>query len=150
MRRWISTALAAVLALPLAAVYATPAHADEAWETALKGLATQAGDWAEQGLGQVGRLAQPIPLLGVSPGSLADADQLIARAADALQDDLTNDGTPVPGGGTLDSSLTTEPNGDHTLDLTLRHHKQLTKQQFAAAGSPSPTRSASRAGRRCA
>ncbi|WP_212841845.1 calcium-binding protein [Catellatospora sp. IY07-71] len=134
MRRWISTALAAVLALPLAAVHATPAHAAEPWETALRALATQAGDWAEQGLGQVGRLGQPIPLLGVSPGSLTDAEQLIARAADVLQDDLTNDDAPVPGGGTLDSSLSEEPNGDHTLDLTLRYHKQLTKQQFAAAG----------------
>ncbi|MEV4410949.1 calcium-binding protein [Catellatospora sp. NPDC049609] len=134
MRRRISAVLALVLAMPLSMVYAAPAHADEPWEAALKGLAAQAGDWAQQGLSQVGRLAQPIPLLGVSPGSLVDADQLIEKASGVLQDALTNDDAPVPGGGTLDSSVTTEPNGDHTLDLTLRYHRQLTKQQFNAAG----------------
>src|SRR5690242_6937339 len=108
LRRLLAAAIAAVLTAALALVWtAAPAHADEAWETAFKSLMSRTATWADGGLSQVGLLGQPLPLLGVSPGALVDADKLAKTASDALASGLTKDDVDLGGGTRLTSSVTT-------------------------------------------
>ncbi|HEX5597275.1 MAG TPA: calcium-binding protein, partial [Micromonosporaceae bacterium] len=120
---------ACTLAAPLALGTAVPGQAEPAWETALKGLMGQTANWM-QGLGQVGRLAQPLPLLGVSPGALVDVDGLAKRASDALINGLNQD-VDLGGGARLTSSVE-EIDGDHLLDVVLAVKKTETGKRFSA------------------
>ncbi|NUT33059.1 MAG: calcium-binding protein [Hamadaea sp.] len=127
--------LALALAVPVAVVATgTPAHADPpTWETGLKQVMSDAAGWAD-GLSKVGPLAQPLPLLGVSPGSLVDADKLVKTASDALvTHGLTNSDRDLGGGARLTSSVT-EIGAERQLDLTLTVKKQVDGKDFAAAG----------------
>lgn len=133
LRRTTAALLAALLTVTFALVWtAPPAHADEAWETALKGLMNRTATWAEGGLSRIGALAQPLPLLDASPGALVQADELARTAADALADDLTRD--VDLGGGTRLTSTVTEEGGDHLLDVLLTTKRQIAEEDLAVAG----------------
>ncbi|MDO3702850.1 calcium-binding protein [Micromonospora sp. C28SCA-DRY-2] len=133
LRRLLAAAVATLLATTFALVVtAPPAQADEAWETALKGLMDRTATWTEGGLSRIGALAQPLPLLGVSPGSLVQADTLARTAADALADDLERD--VDLGGGTRLTSTVTSSGGDHLLDVLLATKREVTEQDLAVSG----------------
>lgn len=133
LRRTTAALLATLLTVTFALVWtAPPAHADEAWETALKGLMNRTATWAEGGLSRIGALAQPLPLLDASPGALVQADELARTAADALADDLTRD--VDLGGGTRLTSTVTEEGGDHLLDVLLTTKRQIAEEDLAVAG----------------
>ncbi|MFI7520212.1 hypothetical protein [Micromonospora globbae] len=133
LRRTTAALLAALLTVTFALVWtAPPAHADEAWETALKGLMNRTATWAEGGLSRIGALAQPLPLLDASPGALVQADELARTAADALADDLTRD--VDLGGGTRLTSTVTEEGGDHLLDVLLTTKRQIAEEDLTVAG----------------
>ncbi|MCP2322728.1 Ca2+-binding RTX toxin-like protein [Hamadaea flava] len=131
----IRAALALVLVTPVAVVVTgAPAHADPpAWETGLRQVVTDTAGWAN-GLSKVGQLAQPLPMLGVSAGSLVDADHLVQSASDGLTAyGLTNSDRDLGGGVRLTSTVT-ETNGVHELDLQLSAKREVTGKDFAAAG----------------
>ncbi|HEX5541494.1 MAG TPA: calcium-binding protein [Micromonospora sp.] len=117
------------MAAPLALGTAVPAQAEPAWETALKGLVVRTANWT-QGLGQVGQLAKPLPLLGVSPGDLVDVDGLVKRASDALVNGLNQD-VDLGDGARLTSSVV-EVDGDHLLDVVLTVKRTVTGKRFSA------------------
>ncbi|WP_212830063.1 calcium-binding protein [Catellatospora sp. TT07R-123] len=134
IRRLLTAAVAALVAVPLAVVATPlPAQAAQPWETGLRSLMARTATWAEDGLGRVGQLAKPLPLLGVSPGSLVDADKLMRTAADALAAELTHTDEDLGGGARLTSTVT-EDGGDRVLDVVLRVRKQRTAQEIVAAG----------------
>ncbi|MGK5740972.1 hypothetical protein [Micromonospora sp. URMC 103] len=133
LRRLTAAAVATLLAATFALVWtAAPAHADEAWETALKGLMNRTATWAEGGLSRVGALAQPLPLLGASPGALVETDKLARTAADALAGGLTRD--VDLGGGTRLTSAVTESGGDHLLDVVLTTKREIAEEDLAVSG----------------
>ena len=82
--RTTSQILALALVVPIGVIASiSPAQADHpAYEAQLKQVVKQTSDWASAGLSRVGALAQPLPLLGISPGSLVDADKLVKTASD--------------------------------------------------------------------
>ncbi|MEU5721970.1 calcium-binding protein [Micromonospora sp. NPDC047738] len=134
LRRLLAAAIAAVLTAALALVWtAAPAHADEAWETAFKSLMSRTATWADGGLSQVGLLGQPLPLLGVSPGALVDADKLAKTASDALASGLTKDDVDLGGGTRLTSSVTTS-GGDHLLDVLLTTKREVADKELTVNG----------------
>ncbi|MFE9201453.1 hypothetical protein [Micromonospora sp. NPDC007230] len=134
LRRLLAAAIAAVLTAALALVWtAAPAHADEAWESALKSLMSRTATWADGGLSQVGLLGQPLPLLGVSPGALVDADKLAKTASDALASGLTEDDVDLGGGTRLTSSVTTS-GGDHLLDVLLTTKREVADKALTVNG----------------
>ncbi|MFG1951577.1 hypothetical protein [Micromonospora sp. NPDC048830] len=134
LRRLLAAAVAAVMTATMALVWtAAPAHADEAWETALKTLMSRTATWADGGLSQVGLLGQPLPLLGVSPGALVDADKLTKKASDALADGLTKDDVDLGGGTRLTSSVSTS-GGDHLLDVLLTTKREVVDKDLTLAG----------------
>lgn len=131
-RRVAAAITAALLAVPLSLVSAAPAHAEDAWETALKQAVADAADWAKGGAEQVGLLKQPLPLLGVSPGNLVDADHLIERASSKLASGLTVD--EDLDANTHLTSTVTETNGDRLLDVALTARRTESAQAFTVAG----------------
>ncbi|GAB3341545.1 hypothetical protein GCM10027452_13920 [Micromonospora halotolerans] len=134
LRRLLASLTAAVVTAALALVWtAAPAQADEAWETALKALMSRTATWAEGGLSRVGLLGQPLPLLGVSPGSLVDTDKLTRKASDALAGGLTKDDVDLGGGTRLTSTVTTS-GGDHLLDVLVTTKRQATAKDLAVGG----------------
>ncbi len=135
MSRALGRVVALAVAVPLAVVVVSaPAMAEQPHETALKQVIQETADWAEAGLSRVGQLAQPLPLLGVSPGSLVEADQLVNRVADALgAHGLTNDQRDLGGGTRLTSSVS-EIDGGHTLDLQLTTKRTVADENFTVAG----------------
>jgi Ca2+-binding RTX toxin-like protein len=129
--------LALAVVVPVAIVVTSPpAHADPpAYETALKQVIADTATWAEGGLSRVGRLAQPLPLLGVSPGSLVDADKLVRKVSDALvANGLTNDNRDLGGGAFLTSTVSDVDGGGKQLDLTLTAKRTVLNQDFSAGG----------------
>lgn len=128
-------ALAVVVPIALVARVA-PAHAEPpAHETGLKQIIQQTAGWAEAGLSRVGQLAQPLPLLDVSPGTLVDADKLVKTASDALAaHGLTNENRDLGNGARLFSGVSEEPDGGHLLDLVLVVKREVTAKDFTAAG----------------
>ncbi|PSK65090.1 Bifunctional hemolysin/adenylate cyclase [Micromonospora sp. MH33] len=134
LRRLLAAAVATVLTAAMALVWtAAPAHADEAWETALKALMSRTATWAEGGISRVGLIGQPLPLLGVSPGALVDADKLTRTASDALAGDLTRNDVDLGGGTRLTSSVTTS-GGDHLLDVLLTTKREVADRDLAVGG----------------
>ncbi|MFG2164417.1 hypothetical protein [Micromonospora chersina] len=134
LRRLLAGLTAAVVTAALALVWtAAPAHADEAWESALKTLMSRTATWAEGGLSRVGLLGQPLPLLGVSPGALVDTDKLARKASDALAGGLTKDDVDL-GGGTRLTSTVTASGGDHLLDVVVTTKRQVTAKDLAVGG----------------
>jgi hypothetical protein len=107
MNRALAQVVALAVVVPLAVVVTTsPARAEEPYETALKQVVQETADWAETGLSRIGQLAQPLPLLGISPGSLVDADQLVNKVADALATHgLSSDNRDLGGGTRLTSNV---------------------------------------------
>ncbi|MFF4808551.1 hypothetical protein ACFY03_10075 [Micromonospora chersina] len=134
LRRLLAGLTAAVVTAALALVWtAAPAHADEAWESALKTLMSRTATWAEGGLSRVGLLGQPLPLLGVSPGALVDTDKLARKASDALAGGLTKDDVDL-GGGTRLTSTVTSSGGDHLLDVVVTTKRQVAARDLAVGG----------------
>ncbi|SBT40241.1 calcium-binding protein [Micromonospora auratinigra] len=134
LRRLLAALTATVVTAALALVWtAAPAHADEAWETALKNLMSQTATWAEGGLSRVGLLGQPLPLLGVSPGALVDTDKLTRKASDALAAGLTKDDVDLGGGTRLTSTVSTS-GGDHLLDVLLTTKRAVTGKDLTVGG----------------
>ncbi|TYB99389.1 calcium-binding protein [Micromonospora sp. WP24] len=134
LRRLIAAILATLLSATFALVWtAPPAQADEAWETALKGLMNSTATWAESGLSRIGPLAQPLPLLDTSPGALVQVDKLARTAADALSDELTRNDVDL-GGGTRLTSTVTEDGGDRLLDVRLTTKRQVNEEGLAVSG----------------
>ncbi|NUR95430.1 MAG: hypothetical protein HOV67_09240, partial [Kribbellaceae bacterium] len=139
MSRLFRTALhafmASVLVTPLAVVVAgPPAHADPpAWETAIDQTLADTAGWAD-GLAKVGRLGQSLPLLGVSPGSLVDADHLIKKASDAIAANGLANADRDLGGGVHLTSAVSDVDGDHLLDLTLTAKRESDPVDFTAGG----------------
>jgi Ca2+-binding RTX toxin-like protein len=131
-RRIASAVTATLVAVPLSLIAAAPARAEEAWETAFKTIVADAGNWAKGGAEQVGQLAQPLPLLGVSPGALVDADHLIERASTKLASGLTVD--EDLDANTHLTSTVTENNGDRLLDVTLTARRTESDQGLTVAG----------------
>jgi Ca2+-binding RTX toxin-like protein len=135
-RRALGRVLALAVVVPIAIVVTSPpAHADPPpYETALKQVVADTATWAEGGLSRVGRLAQPLPLLGVSPGSLVDADKLVRKVSDALvANGLSNSNRDLGGGAFLTSTLS-DVDGGKQLDLTLTAKRQVLNQDFTAGG----------------
>ncbi|MBY8874201.1 hypothetical protein K7640_20440 [Micromonospora sp. PLK6-60] len=134
LRRLLAAAIATVMTAAMALVWtAAPAHADEAWEAAFKDLMADTATWAEGGLSRVGLLAQPLPLLGVSPGALVDADKLARTASDALAAGLNRDDVDL-GGGTRLTSQVTSSGGDHLLDVLLTTKKEVADRDLSVGG----------------
>jgi hypothetical protein len=134
LRRLLAAAIATVVTAAMALVWtATPAQADEAWETALKALMSRTATWADGGLSQVGMLGQPLPLLGVSPGALVDADKLVDKASDALASGLTKDDVDLGGGTRLTSSVSAS-GGDHLLDVLLSTKREVVDRDLTVGG----------------
>ncbi|WP_146231058.1 calcium-binding protein [Micromonospora sicca] len=134
LRRLLAAAIATVVTAAMALVWtAAPAHADEAWETALKSLMSRTAGWSEDGLSRVGLLGQPLPLLGVSPGALVDADKLTRKASDALASGLTKDDVDLGGGVRLTSSVTAS-GGDHLLDVLLTTKREVADKDLTVGG----------------
>ncbi|WP_436687450.1 calcium-binding protein [Micromonospora sp. URMC 106] len=134
LRRLLAAAIATVVTAATALVWtATPAQADEAWETALKALMSRTATWADGGLSQVGMLGQPLPLLGVSPGALVDADKLVDKASDALASGLTKDDVDLGGGTRLTSSVSAS-GGDHLLDVLLTTKREVVDRDLTVGG----------------
>jgi len=135
--RALGQALALALFVPIGIISSiSPAHADPpAYETPLKQIIKETSDWAAAGLSRVGALAQPLPLLGISPGSLVDADKLVKTASDAIElHGLTNDNRDLGNGARLFSSVASTDDGGTLLDLTLTTRHQVDKKDFGAGG----------------
>ena len=138
---WLNRALGQILAVALVVPIGiiasiSPANADPpAYEAPLKQVIKDTSDWAAAGLSRVGALAQPLPLLGISPGSLVDADKLVKTASDALNSfGLVNDNRDLGNGARLFSSVTPQGDGGTLLDLTLTTRHQVDEKDFGAAG----------------
>lgn len=137
LNRALGQILALALFVPIGIISSiSPAHADPpAYEAPLKQVIKDASDWAAAGLSRVGALAQPLPLLGISPGSLVDADKLVKTASDALAGfGLVNDNRDLGNGARLFSSVTPQGDGGTLLDLTLTTRHQVDGKDFGAAG----------------
>ncbi|MEU6073691.1 calcium-binding protein [Micromonospora sp. NPDC047074] len=134
LRRLLAVVVATAVTVALGLVWtAAPAQADEAWESAFKNLMSRTATWADGGLSQLGLLGQPLPLLGVSPGALVDADTLVDKASDALASGLTKDDIDLGGGTRLTSSVSTS-GGDHLLDVLLTTKREVVDKDLTLAG----------------
>jgi Ca2+-binding RTX toxin-like protein len=132
VRRIVAAITASLVTVPLSLIGAAPARAEEAWETAVKAIVADTADWAKGGAEQVGQLAQPLPLLGVSPGALVDADHLVERASAKLASGLSVD--EDLDANTHLTSTVTETNGDRLLDATLTARTTVSEQGLTVAG----------------
>src|SRR6476660_557310 len=134
VRRLLTALTAALVSSPLALVAtATPARAEEAWETALRSTMTRTTSWSQNGLSRMGPLARPLPQLDLSPGALVDVDQLVKKASDALAGTLTRD-EDLGGGIHITSSVSTTGAGDHDLNVLLTTKRTVTGQTLHVSG----------------